>query len=76
MQAISLLNLNMTNVEGKDVYVRVMDSAGRMVCYNRYVVDGSLNTTVVFENALSSGLYMVECVMGEKVITQRMMVQK
>lgn len=71
-----LVNLNMTGIATQDVFVRIMDSMGKVVYTNRYTVDGSLNTIVNFSQPLSAGLYMVEFTSGSEVVTQRMMVAK
>lgn len=71
-----MVNLNMTGITAKDVYIRIMDGMGKVVYTNRYTVEGSLNTIVTFSKPLASGLYMVEFTSGSEVTTQRMMVAK
>ncbi|MFN0032960.1 MAG: T9SS type A sorting domain-containing protein, partial [Flavobacteriales bacterium] len=71
-----LLNTNLTGIESDEVFIRVMDNTGKLIYNNRYVVDGSLNAVVVFEQHLASGLYMVEFIAGEKVFVEKMMVEK
>ncbi len=71
-----MLNINLTGIESNEVYVRVMDSMGKLIYQNKYMVDGSLNTIVVFEQKLASGLYLVEFIANENIITERMMVEK
>lgn len=71
-----MVNLNMTGISSDNVFIRIMDSMGRVVYSNRYTVEGSLNTIVTFSKPLASGLYMVEFTSGNDVITQRMMVSK
>jgi len=71
-----LVNINMTDITADNVFVRIMDSMGRVVYTNRYTVDGSLNTMVSFSKPLAAGLYMVEFTDGDTVMTKRMMVNK
>lgn len=71
-----MVNLNMTGISSDNVFIRIMDSMGRVVYSNRYTVEGSLNTIFTFSKPLASGLYMVEFTSGNDVITQRMMVSK
>ena len=71
-----MVNLNVSGVESDNVFVRIVDGVGRVVYSNRFTVDGSLNTIVTFERALSDGLYIVEFTVDGKVVTERMMVSK
>ncbi len=71
-----MMNLNMTGMDSKDVFVRIMDGMGRVVYNNRYTAAGSLNTVVSFGKPLAAGLYVVEFKAGNEVIVQRMMVSK
>jgi hypothetical protein len=71
-----LVNLNITGITSNEVYVRIMDSMGREVYTNRYLVDGSLNTMLNFGQSLAQGVYILEMRAGEVVKTQRMVVTK
>ncbi len=71
-----MININLTNIESKQVSVRIMDGTGRIVYAHSYTVDGSLNTTVMFEQSLANGVYLVEFATGTDIITERLMVQK
>ena len=71
-----ILNLNITDLNSDEVYVRILDAQGRQVFADRFMVDGSLNTMVTFNQPLAGGLYFVEMRSGELVITEKMMVQK
>ncbi len=71
-----MVNLNLTKSSNEDVFVRIMDSTGRVVFTNRYIVEGTLNTIVTFSKPLASGLYMIEFTSGNEKLTQRMMVSK
>ena len=70
------VNLNLTNVAGKDVFVRITDSMGRVVFTNRYGVEGSLNTSVTFARPLAAGFYLIEFTADNEVITERMIVER
>lgn len=71
-----LVNINITNVTSNNVFVRVMDSMGRVVFNERFTVDGSLNTLLSFSTTLSNGIYLVETTVDGKVYTERMVVAK
>ena len=57
------VNLQINGMDG-DVLVRVSDASGKLVHTERYVVEGLLNTTLNFDQTLSSGLYQVELING------------
>jgi hypothetical protein len=71
-----VVNLNVANVSADNVFVRIMDTTGRLVYSNRYTVDGSLNTVVSFGQPLANGLYTVEFIMDNEKLTEKMMIQK
>ena len=69
------VNFAVSGLEG-DLNVRIVDATGRMVFANRYVVEGSLNTTIDFGQTLSGGVYMVEMIQNGQMKTMRMVVSK
>jgi hypothetical protein len=71
-----MININLVNLTSDVVSVRVMDGTGRVVCTRSYVAEGSLNTTIVFEQSLANGVYLVEFNTGKDILTERLMVQK
>ena len=71
-----LVNINLTDITSPDVFVRVMDSMGRVVYSNRFTADGSLNAMLTFARPLAGGIYMVEMTTGDEVITRRMIVER
>jgi hypothetical protein len=71
-----MMNINLTDISSGDVWVRVYDNFGKMVYQQRYVVEESLNTVVVFDQPLAAGVYMVEFLNADKVFTERMVVGK
>ena len=72
----SMINVQVENVSSSDLYLEIMDIQGRIVYTNRYAVEGSLNTTITFDNTLSNGVYNVRFTMGNEVINERLMVTK
>ena len=71
-----MVNINMMGIKSDNVQIRVIDGLGRMIYNKRYVVDGSLNTVLTFDQPLASGLYMVEYIYNGETHSQRMMVQR
>ncbi len=67
------VTLQINGMDG-DLMVRVTDASGKTVLMDRYVVEGALNTTLNFNQALSSGLYQVELINGPVRNTLRMSV--
>jgi len=60
----------------ESLFIRVMDSFGRVVYTNRYAFEDSINTVVTMENELSGGIYFVEFNLGGEIISRKMMVTK
>jgi hypothetical protein len=54
---------------------RVLDAAGRAVTTRTFAVEGSLSTTLTFDEQLSAGVYMIETLNAGRVQTQRLVVQ-
>jgi PKD repeat protein len=71
-----ILNISIADVQDGEVGIQIMDATGRNVWSNRYFVDGNLNKQIVFEEALSTGLYLVEVTYDGQVVTERLLVQK
>ncbi len=71
-----MLNLNLTNVDAKEVFVRITDGMGKLIYTNLFVVEGSLNTQVRFEKPLSAGLYLVEFIANDESTTLKMIVER
>jgi hypothetical protein len=69
------VNVLLSNVEKGQLQVRVLDAAGRLVTTRVYAVEGTLNTTLTFDEQLSSGVYMIETRNAGRVQTQRLVVQ-
>lgn len=71
-----MLNINITDVNEEVIDVKIVNQLGQWVYNNQFVVDGSLNTTIHFDQDLASGLYMVEFHIGNYVMTERVIVQE
>jgi len=69
-----MIHLNVAGMEG-NVSLRISDATGRLVLNQNYVVEGTLNTNVTFNEVLSSGVYNIELNNGQHVVTERMIVR-
>jgi len=72
----SMLNVNLAGVKQAEVEMIVTDETGRMVTSRKYVVEGSLNTIVVFDGQLSAGVYYVKLICGEEIHNERFVVNR
>jgi hypothetical protein len=59
----------------EQVFVRIMDIAGREVYSSGFAVDGVLNATLQMTAVLQSGIYMIELTDGTERFVQRMIVE-
>jgi hypothetical protein len=71
-----VLNIHIEEIESEFVVIRILDNTGRLIFENNYATVGYLNTIIEFEKSLSSQLYMIECIDGQKVIREKLMVVK
>lgn len=75
-----MLNVSRNSFDADNVdetmYVRIMDSFGRIVFTGRYIFEESLNTVVTMENELAGGIYLVEFTLGNEVLSRKMIVSK
>jgi hypothetical protein len=69
------VNFAVSGMEG-ELNVRIADAIGREVYANRYIVEGSLNTTIDFGQTLAGGVYMVEMIQNGEMKTMRMVVNR
>jgi hypothetical protein len=69
------VNLSVVGMEG-ELQVRIVDATGRMVYANRYIVEGSINTSIDFGQTLAGGVYMVEMIQNGDMQTMRMVVNR
>jgi hypothetical protein len=59
-----------------EMNVRIADATGRMVYANRYMVEGSLNTTIDFGQTLAGGVYMVEMIQNGEMLAMKLIVNR
>lgn len=72
-----LIQLNATGINEEVIDFKLSDSMGRLIEERQFgVTDGSLNTTYVFEGALTNGVYFVELRAGEYVFKEKLIIQK
>jgi hypothetical protein len=69
------INVTLIDLQKGQLQVRLLDAAGRAVATHVYVVEGSFNTTLAFDEKLSAGVYMIEIANAGRVQTQRLIVQ-
>ena len=69
------VNIVMNDVQSGPLQVRVLDAAGRAVTTRLYAIENAFNGTLVFEEKLTSGVYMVELNHSGNVKIQRLVVQ-
>jgi len=70
------LNISISGIESDNVQLKIFDAMGRKVQSERYVVDGTLQTELNFQQALSDGLYLIEVTSGTSTKSARLIIQK
>jgi hypothetical protein len=70
-----MVNFSINGLEGS-LNLKVTDATGREVYNNRFMVEGSMNTTLDFGQTLADGVYMVEMIQNGEMKTMRMVVSK
>ena len=55
-----VLTMSLSGITSENVQVKIYDALGRKIESKRFVVDGTLQTTLNFANELSNGLYILE----------------
>jgi Secretion system C-terminal sorting domain/PKD domain len=71
-----MVNINVANATNERIYVRIYNQLGQVVYKQGFAVDQTLNTIIVFESELASGLYFTEIVDGENKTTLKMIIEK
>jgi len=69
------VNVALSGLQKGQLQVRVLDAAGRSVVTHQYLVEDSIQTTLLFDKKLSAGIYMVEMTNGGDVKIERLVVQ-
>ena len=70
------LTMSLSGITSSNVQVKVYDALGRKIESKRYVVDGTLQTTLNFTNELSNGLYILEVNTEDVTRSVRFMVEQ
>jgi len=70
-----VFNVRLAGINSEVVIVRMLDAMGRVVYNNQFTVAGSLNTSIVMEEKLSSGMYMIQVIDGKETMNNRMIVR-
>ncbi|MBL0315965.1 MAG: hypothetical protein IPP69_09365 [Flavobacteriales bacterium] len=71
-----MLNVFMDQVNDNQVIIRILDQSGRIVYDHSFAIEGSLHTSILFDQPLASNVYIVECISGEHIIRERLVVVK
>jgi len=70
------LNISISGIESDNVQLKIFDAMGRKIQSERYVVDGTLQTELNFQEELSDGLYLIEVTSGTSTKSARILIQK
>ncbi|MFM9985708.1 MAG: MopE-related protein, partial [Flavobacteriales bacterium] len=69
------VNLEVTGIESGLVNATLTDGLGKMIENRQFYVEGYLLTTWIFENKLSSGIYLLDIYHDGKRVTERIVVE-
>ncbi|MEN9333678.1 MAG: hypothetical protein RLY35_858 [Bacteroidota bacterium] len=69
------VNFSIQGLDG-ELQLKITDAMGRAVFNSRYIIEGSMNTTLDFGQSLANGVYMVEMMQNGIMQTMRMVVSK
>jgi hypothetical protein len=70
------VTISVSGINSDNVQLKVYDALGRKIESKRYVVDGTLQTTLNFKNELSNGLYILEVTTEDVRRSVRFMVEQ
>jgi hypothetical protein len=70
------VTMTLFGITSDNVQVKVYDALGRKIESKRYVVDGTLQTTLNFKSELSNGLYILEVTTEDVRRSVRFMVEQ
>lgn len=70
-----MVNVNLTDLTEDRLDIVIYDAMGKMVHQYQFAVEQSLNTILVFNEKLVSGVYTMEFRCGDRFVTRRMVVQ-
>ncbi|MFY7708845.1 MAG: MopE-related protein [Flavobacteriales bacterium] len=71
----AFINVRFNNLQNAQTTMRILDNIGRVVYQNTFSSEGSLNTSVVFDRKLSSGMYSMEIINGTERRVEKMIVE-
>jgi len=69
------INIFLSGLNKGNLDIRVLDAAGRLVTSRTYAVEESLQTSLVFDQTLSAGVYMIEMLNEGTQRMERLIVQ-
>ena len=70
------LNISISGISSDNVQLKIFDAMGRKIQSERYVVDGTLQTELNFQEELSDGLYLIEVTSGLETRSLRVLISK
>jgi hypothetical protein len=70
------LSVSLSGIDSDNVQVKVYDALGRKIESKRFVVEGTLQTTLNFTSELSNGLYILEVNTEDVTRSVRFMVEQ
>jgi hypothetical protein len=70
------VTMTLSGLISDNVQVKVYDALGRKIQSERYVVDGTLQTELNFQQELSDGLYLIEVSSDSTVKTSRILIKR
>jgi hypothetical protein len=70
------VTMTLSGLTSDNVQVKVYDALGRKIESKRYVVNGTLQTELNFEQELSDGLYLIEVTSGTSTKSVRLLIQR
>jgi hypothetical protein len=68
--------INLTNLTDSKVEMRILDNTGKMIFNNQFTADGSLNSVITLDQKLPNGIYLVQFVIGDHILTEKLMIEK
>lgn len=69
------MNVQFSGFSSTQVQMNVMDALGRRILSQQYVINNSLNSSIIFSNTLSSGIYSVEFIFDDDRLMKKMIVE-
>jgi hypothetical protein len=70
------VTMTLSGITSDNVQLKVYDALGRKIESKRYVIDGTLQTELNFQQELSDGLYLIEVTSGTLTKSARLLIQR